>query len=59
MKLVSHVPKRFPMARKTIYRIKVKELHDKGVKVVDIAAKLGCGNPNPLPREKEHKGMAL
>jgi IS30 family transposase len=30
------------MSRKVIDRVKVKELHDKGVKVVDIAAKLGC-----------------
>lgn len=31
------------MARKTIDRIKVRELHDNGAKVVDIAAELGCG----------------
>ena len=31
------------MARKTIDRIKVKELHGKGFKVIDIAAKLRCG----------------
>jgi hypothetical protein len=31
------------MARKVIDRVKVKELHDKGVKVVDIAVKLRCG----------------
>ena len=30
------------MARKTIDRVKVKELHDKGFKVIDIAVKMGC-----------------
>lgn len=31
------------MSRKIIDRIKVKELHDQGLKVIDITAKLGCG----------------